>query len=389
MTSKTQVKPTNWLGEPRVVHRKAGGAMEARIAGKRKRIVPICLSDVRADNRSDECYLRVAYSNEHPEICLTDEDGQFVDALVDGTYRMKQYLTCMNHPLFVAKALALVKQVMDKGNDGVLIRWDRSGRECHAENMHVAYIKQVHSVASQIPWMEQYDQHVLNAQVHKHLYPGKDQDYAFERFMGKVNRLVKRYGRDRVIVLESDLRFQNHADALFVRPTLDHLDDLLTDIHATVDKPVIVASHPWEAQTKDNLLYALAESWLHGCTYELNGAVGRDLPARMTKLRAGRRLSGIIRLGVVKYAIYENGLAAVNGSNQPTTARLKLPEHYARRTLVDLRTARTVKIETGKAVMSPSVHDQDRISAGREMVVDIPASSGNIYYARNMESKNA
>lgn len=380
---KRQPKPTGWLDEAAVFQRTHRGELRTRHGKITRRIVPVCVSTVRTDNeRGPDAYLRVAYRREHPEICLTDEDGQFVDALVDGTYRLQTYLTCLNNPRFVEEALALVKRVMHKGADGVLIRYDRQDQRCHAHRRHVGYVREKEDIYSEIPWMEQFDERVLSLPRHRHLYPDKDQDYAFERFIGKVKPLVKGYGTDKVVILEANSRFHDRADGVFVKSLLPDLDQI-GKLRSGTAKPVLVSSFSWEACNKKNLSLAMSMSWLYGFAYVVPETISPDLVGRLSKINRGKRRSDVLPLGAARGTIYENGVAVVNTSKSEAIARLKLPENYPHHNLVDLYTGRPAKIDSGTTITKSSVHDKAYEKVGGDLVVRIPARSGRLYFVQN------
>jgi len=372
MATKSQPAATGWLRDIAMFRRTSRGELRAKRGKRTRRIVPICVSAVRTDNRTEaDGYRRVRYRRTRSEICLTDSDGQFVDALVDGAYRMQTYLTCLNNPTFVAEALDLIRSVMEKGCDGVLIRFDRQPQECHAEGRHIGYVKRFHSVASEVPWLDQYDQRVRDLAKHEHLYPGQPQDYAFERFVAKAKRLARAYGSDRVVVLEGSAASAGRADALHVRARPE-------DIERTPGgngKPVIISSRP--SAGGDEALSGLSSAWLHGCAYVADEGISGRAVDRLAGFDRGRRLRGASRLGIVKYALYENAIVAVNSTDREAAVWLQAPQEHADRRFIDLATGSTMTPQEHKETRKPSPHDVTGRGRGN-LLLKMPARSGKV-----------
>jgi len=124
---------------------------------------------------------------EHPEILMKDAKGHWVHTGMDGSDRLHRFRTCANSPSYWKLSLAYVKKMMDWGADGVFI--DNAGRRppCFAPNFDKV----------RNPEFEPY--------VHEHLFPNASHDYAWGRFLEAVRALVKSYGEDKIVVLNSGI----------------------------------------------------------------------------------------------------------------------------------------------------------------------------------------
>lgn len=132
---------------------------------------------------------------QHPEILLKDAKGHWAHIRMDGTSRLHRLLTCANSPSYWKLSLAYVKKMMDMGADGIFID-NVSGRQsCHGPKF-----------TTHDPEFGKY--------VHEHLFPEATQDYAWERMLQAIHALVKSYGDDKVVILNSGLGtpFQKHGD---------------------------------------------------------------------------------------------------------------------------------------------------------------------------------
>lgn len=124
---------------------------------------------------------------EHPEILVKDEKGHWVHTGMDGSDRLHRFRTCANSPSYWKLSLAYVRKMMDWGADGVFV--DNCGHRvpCFATNFNKV----------RNPEFDPY--------VHEHLFPNASHDYAWGRFLEAVRALVKSYGEDKVVVLNSSI----------------------------------------------------------------------------------------------------------------------------------------------------------------------------------------
>jgi hypothetical protein len=132
---------------------------------------------------------------EHPEVLLRNHDGKWAHLPMDNSERFNRFLTCANNPVYCKLSLDYIKKLMDWGADGLFIDNVFNRQECTA-----AKVK--HTSPEFSPY------------VHDHIYPEATHNYAFNRFLESVRKLVKSYGADKVVVLNSGIgtEFQKNGD---------------------------------------------------------------------------------------------------------------------------------------------------------------------------------
>jgi hypothetical protein len=123
---------------------------------------------------------------EHPEVLLRNQEGKWAHLPMDNSERFNRFLTCANNPVYCKLSLDYIKKLMDWGADGLFIDNVFNRQECTA-----AKIK--HTSPEFSPY------------VHDHIYPEATHNYAFNRFLESVRKLVKSYGADKVVVLNSGI----------------------------------------------------------------------------------------------------------------------------------------------------------------------------------------
>jgi hypothetical protein len=125
---------------------------------------------------------------EHPEILLKDEEGRWVNTPMDQSHRLHRFLTCANSPSYWKLSLAYVKKMMDMGADGVFIDNVGRRRPCLAPRFN-----------SRRPTPE------FEPFFHEHLFPSATHDYAWDRMLQAIRALVKSYGGDKIVLLNSGI----------------------------------------------------------------------------------------------------------------------------------------------------------------------------------------
>jgi hypothetical protein len=132
----------------------------------------------------------------HPEIILKDAKGNWLHMPMDGSNRMFRLLTCANSPSYWKLSLAYIKKMMDWGADGIFLDNVEDHREdCFATKFNVRN-----------PEFPAYE--------HEHLFPDATQDYAWDRLLQAIRSLVKSYGEDKIVLINSgiDTQFQKDGD---------------------------------------------------------------------------------------------------------------------------------------------------------------------------------
>jgi len=169
---------------------------------------------VGAVGRSDQEYTAF----EHPEIIVKDNEGRWLHTPMDGTYQFSRFLTCANSPSFWKLSLASVKKIMDMGADGIFVDNVHDRRDpCMAPTFNEENDEYPGFRPWQHPSLEPY-RLLYNGEFgkyqHDHLFPNATHDYAFDRLLQAVRALVKSYGEDKIVVLNSGLNtpFQKNGD---------------------------------------------------------------------------------------------------------------------------------------------------------------------------------
>ncbi len=159
---------------------------------------------------------------QHPEIILKDNEGHIKHTPMDGTYRLHRVLVCANSPSYWKLSLKYVKKLMDWGADGVFVDNVHSRRDpCMAPKFNEKYDTKGDIYPGYRPWqhpsLEPF--HILynpefGRYKHEHLFPNATHDYAFERFLNAIRVLVKSYGKDKIVILNSGVQtpFQKYGD---------------------------------------------------------------------------------------------------------------------------------------------------------------------------------
>ena len=132
---------------------------------------------------------------QHPEILLKDSAGRWMHIPMDGSDRLHRLLTCANSPSYWKLSLAYVKKMMDSGADGVFVDNVGPRQPCHAPQF-----------TKRNPEFDPY--------VHEHLFPKATHDEAWLRLLQTIRALVKSYGDDKIVLLNSGIGhpFQKHGD---------------------------------------------------------------------------------------------------------------------------------------------------------------------------------
>ncbi len=109
----------------------------------------------------------------HPDWNIIRPDGEIGISVFEGTENTGWKTVCPNSPGFRDYALRYTRFIMDQGADGIFI-----------DNGHPA-------VTCEGPKFGK----------HKHIYPGKDNMYAYRRLLEDIRALVKSYGKDKVVIV--------------------------------------------------------------------------------------------------------------------------------------------------------------------------------------------
>jgi hypothetical protein len=283
---------------------------------------------------------------QHPEILMKDDKGHWVHTGMDGSDRLHRFRTCANSPSYWKLSLDYVKKMMDWGADGVFV--DNAGRRPPCFGPRFDQVRN--------PEFEPY--------VHEHLFPNASHDYAWGRFLEAVRSLVKSYGEDKIVVLNSGIGdpWQSVGDCCMWES--------------------FIFSWAWEgrrhtwndvkAKAKANQSYlnagrrivALAfldptrhdmkndSFWAFACARLVDFVPWANLDHTevefLNRVRLGRGLGPFQEAGHVAHRFFENGLIVLNDSPEDREIELRVADRFAHTPLADLYEGKKiVPLDTG------------------------------------------
>lgn len=272
---------------------------------------------------------------QHPEVLLRSEDGKWVHIPMDGTDRFNRFLICANNPTYCKLSLAYIKKIMDWGADGLFI--DNVGRrqECFAPNF-----------TKRDPEFAPY--------IHEHIYPENTHDYAFDRFLESVHTLVKRYGNDKIVLLNSGIgtESQKNGDCCmwesFIyswawkgRRPEDSWEKIKeravqNEWYTKSGRRITALSTIDRTRTeaKDDAFWAFSAARLVGFIWwaTLKGT-GAEM---LYQVHLEKALSPLKEEDGLSFRIYENGLIVLNDSTVDRTLEIVLPDSFQQNRLLDI-----------------------------------------------------
>lgn len=279
---------------------------------------------------------------DNPEVLLRDKDGKWAHLWMDRSDRFYRFLTCLNNPTYVKLSLAYVEKLMEWGADGVFIdNVHNRVKECYADKF-----KQNN------PEFEPY--------VHEHIYPDKSQNYAQNRFYEQVRNLVKSYGNDKIVILNTaaDSMFAPNSDAalwegfLFSRGS-DRKRISWSDIRkkaasyqAYQDSGRVVATLSYvTSDHMENAFWGFAAANLVGFTW---WAGLRGPTAILYQVHMKKPLSPLKDENSLSFRIYENGVIVLNDSLEEKNLEIDLPDSFHKKQMINVFNKNTTSIVNGK-----------------------------------------
>jgi hypothetical protein len=272
---------------------------------------------------------------QHPEVLLRSEDGKWVHMPMDGTDRFNRFLICANNPTYCQLSLAYIKKLMDWGADGLFI--DNVGRrqECSAPNF-----------TKKDPEFAPY--------VHEHIYPENTHNYAFDRFLQSVSTLVKSYGSDKIVLLNSGIgtEFQKNGDCCmwesFIyswawkgRRPEDSWEKIQkraaqNEWYTKAGRRITALStiNSSRPEAKDDAFWAFSAARLVGFIWWANlKGTGAEM---LYQVHLGKALSPLKGEDGLSFRTYENGLIVLNDSTVDRTLEITLPDSFQKNRLLDI-----------------------------------------------------
>ncbi|MFC1563070.1 hypothetical protein ACFL4Z_03365, partial [candidate division KSB1 bacterium] len=288
---------------------------------------------------------------QHPEILVKDFEGHWVHTPMDGADRLHRFLTCANSPSYWKLSLAYVKKMMDMGADGVFIdNVARRKEPCYGPNFNVRN-----------PEFEPY--------VHEHLFPDATHDYAFDRFLQAIYRLVKSYGNDKVVILNSgiDTRFQKDGDCCMWESFI-YSWAWEGRRHTWEDVKARAKANEWFLKTgrritalstisrsrkeaKEDAFWAFSAARLVDFIWwaSLNGTGAEAL----YQAHIGKTLEPYKEVDQVAYKTFENGVIVLNDSMDDRKMEITLAPEFHHDRLLDLYDGnKRIKVRNGKITVT-------------------------------------
>jgi len=283
---------------------------------------------------------------QHPEVLLKDENGRWVHIPMDGTDRVYRLLTCTNNPSYVKLSLEYVKKIMDWGADGIFIDNTNKRRECYAHK----------------------SKNIVNPEfgpyVHEHIYPDETHNYAFTRFLESVRKLVKSYGNDKIVMLNSGIgeEFQKHGDVcmwesyIFARGTrrTQHSWEFIkerarqNEWYVKAGRRITALSTPDISQPgiKEDIFWGFCTARMVDFVWwaRLSGTGAEEL----YKVHLGKPLQSIQETDKVASRVFEKGVLVLNDNSQDISKEVILPKEFRQKQLLDLFDNKLMRITKGR-----------------------------------------
>ena len=288
----------------------------------------------------------------HPEWILYDEDGNapspFEPSYQGGTIREP----CMNTPGVVEACLELTKALMDGGADGIFVDNVHPSPECYGPRFG----------------------------KHEHIEPDRSNLEMYKVLLGKVRELVKSYGEDKIVMLNSgdaDLQFAPYGDCLMWesyicshawnnhRPDWEGVRHIAEEFGDYVRGGGTVGALSYVGHTT----YGAKEDafWSYVCA-RLSGFLWADwFTSKDTdgwglyRVRLGRPMGEMREIQGVWYRLFEHGCVALNpeGEGSPPEQLAMIPPRTAalpvgrdRLTFTDCYTGTSIPVQQGKLVLT-------------------------------------
>lgn len=267
---------------------------------------------------------------EHPEILLKDAEGKWVHTPMDGSDRAFRFLTCANSPSYWKLSLAYIKKMMDWGADGIFIDNLELRAPCLAPRFTIRN-----------PEFPPY--------IHEHLFPDATHDYAYDRMLQAIRVLVKSYGEDKIVILNSgiDTQFQKNGDCCMWENFYGSTSRRSTweDVKRRAKNNEwyfnsggrITASSSLDPSTKDvkeDAFWAFSAARLVNFIWwsSLNGT-GAEI---LYQAHMGKALEPLKESNGLSYRTFENGIIVLNDSMDNQSAEIISPVGFQAKHLLDL-----------------------------------------------------
>jgi len=297
---------------------------------------------------------RIPWDSKNPQVLLLDAEGRFCNTPMDNTWRMWRYLVCSNTKQTTDAALALARQQMERGADGLFVDNSTSRAPCYGHGFPMGFSPKYRQVLTGQPsWpgavgdqtpealhrkglSPEFWEHdnVQSLPRHRHLYPDLSHDDAYARLLGKVRRLVKSYGSDKVLTINGRVGAQ-HADAVMLesfvyswgwegaRNSWKELQAQAKDLRKELVAGTRVIALSYVGRTtrtvEEDALFACCAALNLGYIWAGGSGVKGKLGQTLRRLDLGGPGTSIDHDADVSWTWFEKGLAVVNGGRRKRT----------------------------------------------------------------------
>jgi gliding motility-associated-like protein len=270
---------------------------------------------------------------EHPEILLKDANGKWMHIPMDGSDRLYRFLTCANSPRYWNLALIYVKKIMDWGADGIFIDNVGNRQTCFAQN----FIK----TSPEFP-----------PYVHEHLFPSATQDEAWDLLLQSIRSLVKGYGEDKIVLLNSGIgtQFEKDGDCCMWESFI-YSWAWEGRLHTWQDVKKKAQDNAWyldagrritalsylntsRTEVKDDAFWAFSAARLVDFIW-WSSLKGTDAEV-LYQAHMGSGLESFKETNGLAYRAFENGLIVLNDNTEDQNVELTLPDGFQPDRLLDL-----------------------------------------------------
>jgi len=303
---------------------------------------------------------------EHPEILMKDEKGHWVHTGMDGSDRLHRFRTCANSPSYWKLSLAYVKKMMDWGADGVFV--DNCG----------------HRPPCFGPKFDKVRNPEFDPYVHEPLFPNASHDYAWGRFLEAVRDVVKSYGDDKVVVLNSSVGapWQSVGDCCMWESFIfswawEGRRHTWSDVKAKAKanqwyldagRRIVALSFldPKRHDMKNDTFWAYASARL--VDFILWANLDHTEVEFLNRVHLGAGLGPYEESEQVAHRFFTNGLIVLNDSPEPRQATIRVAAGFAPTQLLDLHDGTSlVPVDKGA------------------VTVRVPAKAARIFVKRGMQ----
>jgi len=190
--------------------------------------------------------------------------------------------------------------------------------------------------------------------VHEHLFPDATHNYAFDRFLQAIRTLVKSYGEDKVVVLNSGIgtELQKNGDCCMLESFIyswawkgRNQNQNWTNLKERIKKyesfknagrltTALSSLDPSRKEVKDDAYWAFSAARLLGIIWWSN--LENTGAERLYQAHMGESLQLLQEMDQVAYRTFENGIIVLNDGVENKTFTISLPNEFHHKQLIDL-----------------------------------------------------